>query len=131
MPPCHRHMVIASTLSVHCFNMLHCSTNKTSAKCCLGFTTQDGYQMFLGLSGSALRPPNSANSGHVCVWGGGGSLVLSNQTTPDAPTTHCGPQPHSEHSSTKEGKQRRLAWVKCQVQSLTTGPGHGTMCAMH
>ena len=31
IPPCHRHMVIAATLSVHCFALLHRSANQISA----------------------------------------------------------------------------------------------------
>ena len=38
-PPCHRHMVIATILFVHCFALLHRSANHTSAECCLEFTT--------------------------------------------------------------------------------------------
>ena len=32
-------MVIATTLSVHCFALLHCSTNQTSAECFLEYHT--------------------------------------------------------------------------------------------
>ena len=38
IPPCHRHMVITTILSVHCFALLHRSANQTSAECCLEFT---------------------------------------------------------------------------------------------
>ena len=54
IPPCHRHMVIATTLSVHCFAIAHCSANQTSAECCIAFITRGGYRVFLGLSGGVV-----------------------------------------------------------------------------
>ena len=56
MPPCHRHMVIATNLS-SLFDLLHCSIPQTRTECCLEFAVVSGYRMFLGLSGSALPPP--------------------------------------------------------------------------
>ena len=44
MPPCHRHMVIATHFS-SMFDLLLCST---PAECCLELTTVSGYRMFLG-----------------------------------------------------------------------------------
>ena len=51
IPPCHRHMVIATNLS-SLFDLLHCSIPQTRAECCLEFTAVSGYRMFPGLSGS-------------------------------------------------------------------------------
>ena len=42
MPPCHRHMVIATNLS-SLFDLLHCSIPQTRTKCCLEFTAVGGY----------------------------------------------------------------------------------------
>ena len=47
MPPCHRHMVIATNLN-SLFDLLLCSTPQTRAKCCLELTAVSGYRMFLG-----------------------------------------------------------------------------------
>ena len=35
IPPCHRHMVIATTLSVHCSALLYCRANQICAEGCL------------------------------------------------------------------------------------------------
>ena len=56
IPPCRRHMVIATNLS-SLFDLLHCSTPQTRAECCLEFAVGSGYGMFPGLSGSATPPP--------------------------------------------------------------------------
>ena len=56
IPPCHRHMVIATNLS-SLFDLLHCSIPQTRTECCPEFTVVSGYRMFLGLSGAALPPP--------------------------------------------------------------------------
>ena len=50
MPPCHRHMVIATNFS-SIFDLLLCSTPQTRAECCLELTAVSGYRMFLGLFG--------------------------------------------------------------------------------
>ena len=47
MPPCHKHMVIATNFS-SVFDLLLCSTPQTWAECCLELTAVNGYQMFLG-----------------------------------------------------------------------------------
>ena len=47
MPPCHRHMVIATNLS-SLFDLLRCSTPQTRAEYCLVLTSVSGYRMFLG-----------------------------------------------------------------------------------
>ena len=47
IPPCHRHMVIATNLS-SLFELLHCSIPQTRAERCLEFTAVSGYRMFLG-----------------------------------------------------------------------------------
>ena len=47
MPPCHRHMVIATNFS-SLFDLLLCSTPQTRAECYLELTTISGYRMFLG-----------------------------------------------------------------------------------
>ena len=84
MPPCHRHMVIATNLS-SLFDLLHRSIPQTRAKCCLEFTVGNGYRTFAGLSGSALPPPfvpvRRAMQGpppisrhQKCGGGGGGGL---------------------------------------------------------
>ena len=49
LPPHHRYMVIATTLIVQCYALLHCSANQTSAECRLEFTTRGGHRMFRGL----------------------------------------------------------------------------------
>ena len=46
MPPCHRHMVIATNFS-SLFDLLLCSTPQTRAECCLELTAVSGYRMFL------------------------------------------------------------------------------------
>ena len=56
IPPCHRHMVIATNFS-SLFDLLHCSIPQTGAECCLEFAAGSGHRMFLGLSGSPLPPP--------------------------------------------------------------------------
>ena len=56
IPPCRRHMVIATNLS-SLFDLLHCSTPQTRAECCLEFAVGSGYRMFPGLSRSAPPPP--------------------------------------------------------------------------
>ena len=56
IPPCRRHMVIATNLSSW-FDLLHCSTPQTRAECCLEFAVGSGYGMFPGLSRSATPPP--------------------------------------------------------------------------
>ena len=56
MPPCHRHMVIATNLS-SLFDLLHCSTPQTRAECCLELTAVSGYRMFLGPFGEKPTPP--------------------------------------------------------------------------
>ena len=67
IPPCHKHMVIATILSVPCLAVLHRSANQTSAECCLEFTARGGYRMFLGLSGSALPHPLAPVSHQPCT----------------------------------------------------------------
>ena len=47
MPPCHRHMVIATNFS-SLFDLPLCSTPQTGAECCLELTAVGGYRMFLG-----------------------------------------------------------------------------------
>ena len=47
MPPCHRHMVIATNFS-SLFDLLLCSTPQTRAECCLVLTAVSGYRIFLG-----------------------------------------------------------------------------------
>ena len=42
MPPCHRHMVIATNFS-SLFDLLLCSTPQTRAECCLELTAVSGY----------------------------------------------------------------------------------------
>ena len=69
IPPCHRHMVIATMLPGHCFAVLHRSAHQTSAESCLGFTARGGYRMFLGLCGSALTPPLALGSHEPCTLG--------------------------------------------------------------
>ena len=49
MPPCHRHMVIATNLS-SLFDLLHCSIPQTTTECRLEFAEVSGCRMFLGLS---------------------------------------------------------------------------------
>ena len=50
MPPCHRHMVVATNFS-SLFDLLLCSTPQTRAECCLELTAVSGYRMFLGQFG--------------------------------------------------------------------------------
>ena len=57
LPPCHRHMVIATNLS-SLFDLQHCSIPQTRTECCLEFTAVSGHRMFLGLSGSAQPTPS-------------------------------------------------------------------------
>ena len=47
MPPCHRHMVIATNFS-SLFDLVLCSTPQTWAEYCLELTAVSGYRMFLG-----------------------------------------------------------------------------------
>ena len=47
MPLCHRHMVIATTLS-SLFDLLLRSTPQTRAEGCLELTAVSGYRMFFG-----------------------------------------------------------------------------------
>ena len=68
IPPCHRHMVIVTTLSVHCFALLHHSAPhhtapQTSAECCFEFTTRGSF----GLFGSALPQPLAPVSHERCT----------------------------------------------------------------
>ena len=63
IPPCHRRMVIATILSVHCPALLHRSANQKSAKRCLELTTRGGHRMFPGLPGSALTLPLAEGRG--------------------------------------------------------------------
>ena len=67
IPPCHRHMVIATILSVHCFALLHHNANQTSAECCLEFTARGGYWMFPGLcvSYKGWSPPQKLLAMHL------------------------------------------------------------------
>ena len=69
VPPCHRHMGIATPLSVHCIALPHRSANQTSAECCPGFTTRGGYRMFPRLSRSALTLPLAPVSHEPCTLG--------------------------------------------------------------
>ena len=50
MPPCHRHIVIATNFSSLLFivDLLLCSTPQARTKCCLELTAVSGYRMFLG-----------------------------------------------------------------------------------
>ena len=54
MPPCHRHMVIATNFS-SLFDLLLCSTPQTRAECCLELTAVSGYRMFFGPFGQSLQ----------------------------------------------------------------------------
>ena len=56
MPPCHRHMVIATSFS-SLFELLQCSIPQMRAECCLEITAVDGHRTFPGLSGAALPLP--------------------------------------------------------------------------
>ena len=55
MPPCNRHMVIATNFS-SMFDILLCSTPQTWAECCLELTAVSGSRMFLGPFGQAYKP---------------------------------------------------------------------------
>ena len=64
MPPCHRHMVIATNFS-SMFDLLLCSTPQTWAECCLELTAVSGYRMFLWGGGGGVC---------LCLWARGGRL---------------------------------------------------------
>ena len=55
--------------SMHSFAVLHRTTNQSSAKCCLKFTTRGGHRMFLGLYGSRLPHPLVPVSHESCTLG--------------------------------------------------------------
>ena len=93
MPPCHRHMVIATNFS-SMFDLLLCSTPQAWAECCLELTAVSGYRMFLGLFGydwegfewggggltGALGPTSTTTfAGVAGRWGGGGTPSFSDR----------------------------------------------------
>ena len=78
IPPCHRHMVITTTLSL-CIALpcCHRSADQTGAERCLEFTARGGYRMFPGLSRSALTLPLAPVSHKPCTLGLVSTLVPS------------------------------------------------------
>ena len=90
MPPCHRHMVIATNLS-SLFDLLLCSTPQMRAECCLEFTAVSGYRMLLGPFGSAFG---------VCVGeGGGGIPCLTDVNSTNAGARNPVPFPNNERTN--------------------------------
>ena len=72
IPPCHRHMVIATNLTSLC-DLLHCSIPQARTECCLEFTAVGGYRMFLVLSGGGGGVVCKVHL--VCLWGRQGRRI--------------------------------------------------------
>ena len=89
IPRRHMYMVIATTLSVHCFALLNCSANHTSAKCCPEFLRVVAIECLLDCLGQLCPLPTARASPQPCTRGVC-ACARNLATTAYATVTVCG-----------------------------------------